>query len=82
MVAGTGLEREISARFDRSCAAVFFVTSNLLDEAYLATEVGYAIREKRVKGDNFAISVCTLPCEVFTYPDTTNPRLDDTETVP
>ena len=55
MVAGTGLEREISARFDRSCAAVFFVTSNLLDEAYLATEVGYAIREKRVKGDNFAI---------------------------
>jgi len=55
MVAGTGLERGISAGFEQSFAAVFFVTPNFLDEAYLATEVEYAIREKREKGNKFAI---------------------------
>lgn len=55
MVAGAGLEREISARFDQSCAAVFFITPNVLDEAYLATEVEYALRQKRAKGDKFKI---------------------------
>ena len=45
MVAGTKLERGIPTGFERSCAAVFFVTPNFSDENYLATEVDYAIQE-------------------------------------
>jgi len=38
-----------------SCAAVFFVTSNFVDESFLGSELDYAISEKRAKGDLFAI---------------------------
>lgn len=55
MPAGANLEREILQGFERSCAAVFFVTENFKDEKYLATEVDYAIAEKRKKGKKFAI---------------------------
>ena len=34
---------------------MFFVTPAFRDEAYLATEVDYAIRQKREKGDRFSI---------------------------
>jgi hypothetical protein len=54
MAVGTSLERGISSGFENSCAAVFFITPNFKDEAYLATEVEYAIREKR-KDEAFAI---------------------------
>lgn len=55
MHAGVELERSISQGFKDSCAAVFFVTPNYLDEQYLATEVNYAISEKRKKGAKFSI---------------------------
>lgn len=55
MPAGTNLERGIFSGFEKSCAAVFFITSNFKDESYLATEVDYAIAQKRKKGNKFAI---------------------------
>lgn len=55
MSAGAELERSILQGFSDSCAAIFFVTPNYKDENYLATEVDYAIREKRKKGDKFSI---------------------------
>ena len=55
MHAGVELERAIAQGFRDSCAAVFFVTPNYVDEQYLATEVNYAIAEKRRKGTKFAI---------------------------
>jgi hypothetical protein len=38
-----------------SCAAVFFITPDFKDEAFLASEVDYAIAEKRQKRDEFSI---------------------------
>ncbi|WP_210244296.1 toll/interleukin-1 receptor domain-containing protein, partial [Methylosinus sporium] len=55
MPAGTPLQRGIRSGFSESCAAVFFVTPNFVDEKYLATEVDYAIEEKTKRGDQFAI---------------------------
>ena len=55
MSAGSNLERALLQGFKDSCAAVFFVTPAFRDEAYLATEVDYAIRQKREKGDRFSI---------------------------
>jgi hypothetical protein len=55
MYAGVELERAIAQGFKDSCAAVFFVTPNYRDEQYLATEVNYAIAEKRKKGEKFSI---------------------------
>lgn len=55
MPAGTSLERGILDGFANSCAAVFFVTPEFKDENYLAAEVEYAIKQKRTKGDKFAI---------------------------
>jgi hypothetical protein len=55
MVAGTPLERGILDGFDKSCAAVFFVTPNFQDENFLATEINYAMAQKRKKGDRFSI---------------------------
>lgn len=55
MAAGANLERELLRGFEESCAAVFFITENFMDKDYLATEVDYAVREKRKKGNKFAI---------------------------
>lgn len=55
MAAGVELERGILKGFNDSCAAVFFVTPNFKDENYLASEVNYAIAEKRKKGASFSI---------------------------
>lgn len=55
MPAGSNLERELLRGFEESCAAVFFVTDNFRDEKYLATEVDYAVRQKREKGRKFVI---------------------------
>lgn len=60
MTAGVELERAISQGFKDSCAVVFFVTPSFKDEKYLATEVNYAIREKRSKGDHFQIITLCL----------------------
>lgn len=55
MSAGAELERSILKGFEDSCAAIFFVTPNYKDENFLASEVDYAIQEKRKKGDKFSI---------------------------
>jgi hypothetical protein len=55
MKAGANLERSIREGFSNSCAAVFFITPNFADEGYLATEIDYALAEKREKGDRFSI---------------------------
>ncbi len=55
MPAGTPLERGILKGFQDSCAAVFFITPHFKDENYLATEVEYAIEQKRAKSDKFSI---------------------------
>jgi hypothetical protein len=55
MTAGSNLEREIYRGFERSCAAVFFVTKSFKDEKHLGAEVDYAVQMKRRAGDRFAI---------------------------
>ena len=62
MCAGTELERGLLDGFKESCAAIFFVTPNYVDENFLASEVNYAIAEKRKKGTRF--SLVTLVFEV------------------
>ena len=60
MKAGANLERAIRDGFANSCAAVFFVTPHFTDEGFLATEIDYALAEKRAKGDRFAIITLLL----------------------
>lgn len=72
MPAGSNLERSIRQGFRESCAAVFFVTENFVDERYLATEVDYAILEKREKGSKFAIITLAFS-EKYNIPDLLKP---------
>ena len=60
MAAGANRERALLEGFDRSCAAVFFITPHFADENYLATEIEYAIDQKRKKGERFAIITLSL----------------------
>jgi hypothetical protein len=55
LAAGANLERDLLRGFQESCAAVFFITENFKDEKYLASEVDYAVMQKRAKGARFAI---------------------------
>ena len=55
MPAGTPLERGLLQGMQDSCGVVFFLTPYFKDEGFLETEINYAIREKREKGDKFAI---------------------------
>ncbi len=55
MSAGTELERGILQGFKSSCAAVFFITPSFKDESFIASEVNYAISEKREKQERFSI---------------------------
>jgi hypothetical protein len=55
MPAGIPLERGLLQGMQDSCGVVFFITPAFKDESYLATEIDYAIKEKREKGDRFAI---------------------------
>lgn len=68
MPAGTNLERALLAGFQTSCAAVFFVTENFKDEKFLSTEIDYAVREKREKGNRFAIVTLLLGKKVKVPP--------------
>jgi hypothetical protein len=61
MPAGTNLERGILDGFEKSCAAVFFITENFKDESYLATEVDYAVNQKRKKEKKFTIITLRYP---------------------
>ena len=49
MPAGTQLHRGILQGFKDSCAAIFFVTPDYVDEGFLETEINYAIDEKMKK---------------------------------
>lgn len=55
MPAGASVERELLQGMQDSCGVIFFITPSFKDEGFLKTEVDYAIREKRKKGDKFAI---------------------------
>ena len=80
MPAGINLERGILAGFEKSCAAVFFITENFKDEKYLASEVDYAILQKRQKANKFAIITLRYPNALpvpgllnpYTYKDVQN----------
>lgn len=61
MKAGANLERAILQGFQDSCAAVFFVTPRFVDDGYLASEIDYALMEKRAKGDKFTIITLLIP---------------------
>ncbi len=60
MTAGTELERGLLKGMKESCAAVFFITPDFEDEGYLATEINYAISEKREKKERFSIITMIL----------------------
>ena len=53
--AGDKLDRSLLQGFNESCAAIFFITNNFKDEDFLATEVDYAISQKRKKGKKFSL---------------------------
>ena len=55
MPAGTSLERGLLQGMNDSCGVVFFVTPEFRDEGFLESEIDYAIRQKRIKADRFAI---------------------------
>lgn len=61
MPAGTVLDRGLLNGFKSSCAVVFFITPEFVDESYLATEIEYAVHEKREKGDKFSIITLAMP---------------------
>jgi hypothetical protein len=53
--AGDKLHRGILQGFKDSCAAIFFITENYVDENYLATEIDYAMDEHYKKKKHFKI---------------------------
>ncbi|HKT84536.1 MAG TPA: toll/interleukin-1 receptor domain-containing protein [Novosphingobium sp.] len=55
MAAGAQLDRAILKGMQDSCAAVFFITPNFVDEAFLAFEINYAIAQQRSRPQQFAI---------------------------
>ncbi len=69
MVAGANLERALLEGMKNSCAAIFFLTQNYRDTAYLASEIDYAIAEKRRKGDRFSIITLVLGDRTIEVPD-------------
>ncbi|WP_213070866.1 toll/interleukin-1 receptor domain-containing protein [Acinetobacter baumannii] len=54
MHAGVELERALLTGMQDSCAAIFFITPDYVDENYLSSEITYAIQRKRAD-PNFAI---------------------------
>ena len=73
MPAGTLRERGLLQGMQASCAVVFFITPSFKDEGYLATEIDYAIEEKRRKRDRFAIITLRLEGNV----DDSAPKVPD-----
>lgn len=60
MAAGVQLDRAILKGMQDSCAAVFFITPKFADEAFLATEINYAINEQRDRPNQFSIITLVL----------------------
>lgn len=73
MSAGANLERALLQGMRDSCAAIFFVTEHYVDEGFLATEVDYAVQEKRRKGARFAIITLDLSGGRGRVPDLLSP---------
>lgn len=63
MVAGTSLDRGILQGMKESCAVVFFITPNYVDDGYLETEIDYSIQEKYERKERFSIITLMLPDE-------------------
>lgn len=55
MTAGLPLERALIAGMKDSCASVFFITPSYVDESFLASEINYAMEQKREKANRFSI---------------------------
>lgn len=55
ITAGVELHRGILQGMEDSCAAVFFITPEFVDEKFLATEIDYAITQRLKKDSRFAI---------------------------
>lgn len=60
MNAGASLNRSLLDGMKKSCAAVFFITPDYVDEGYLEAEIDYAIQEKIEKCDDFQIITLSL----------------------
>lgn len=72
LTAGEPLERGLLAGMKDSCAAVFLVSPRFVDDSYLATEIDYALQEKRDKGNRFMIITLLLEDQngrIGTVPD-------------
>ena len=63
MSAGVELERALRRGFAESCAAVFFVTPSFVDKQFIATEINYALAERRKKTERFALITLVLADE-------------------
>lgn len=61
MAAGEALHRALLKGMQDSCAAVFFVTPNYVDDGFLEQEIDYAITEKMKKREKFSIITLALP---------------------
>ncbi len=61
MAAGETLHRALLKGMQDSCAAVFFVTPNYVDDDFLEQEIDYAISEKMQKKEKFSIITLSLP---------------------
>ena len=78
--AGTVLERGLQQGFEESCAVIFFITPSFEDEKYLATEIDYALEERRERAERFQIiTLCfgegvavPKPLRRFVYKQVTN----------
>ena len=55
MRAGDVPLRAIHGGLEKSCAAVFFITSEFQDERWLSEEIDYALDRKRKVGDRFSV---------------------------
>jgi hypothetical protein len=53
--AGDKLHRRLLQGLKDSCAAIFFITENYVDDKYLATEIDHAITEATERGKDFRI---------------------------
>lgn len=74
MAAGANLERELFRGFQESCAAVFFITESFEDKRYLASEVEYAVMQRRAKEKKFAIITLRYP-NAAPVPDLLSPYI-------
>jgi hypothetical protein len=59
--AGDTIHREIAEGFDKSCAVVFFVTPNFVDDRWLKMEIDHANEQIIRKADCFRIITLVMP---------------------